>query len=373
MTTRALNRALLARQGLLERMDGSVVEAVERIGAIQAQHWPAVPVALWSRLRGFRAEDLYGVLDARQLLMGTLLRGTLHVVSAREHPCYAAVVRDSGAAGWQRTDAEPPPEVDALRAALVAHAATARTAEELIAFIEAWIDRHQLPLADAELAFQRGYKWRPLIASCGLIRAPAGERWDGAKPPAAAIAPPAPAWDSSEEALDAVVRCHLRAFGPAAAEDVAGWIGWRTPPVREALRRLAPDLAQFEDEAGRTLHDLEDAPRPDPDTPAPVRLLPWFDSVLLAYAAKHRARILPEAYKDRVYVRANLQWLPTFLVDGLVAGTWSIQAARREATLSLRPFAEPSPGTRTELIEEAERLLRFLRPAASAHRVTVDV
>ena len=84
-------------------------------------------------------------------------------------------------------------------------------------------------------------------------------------------------------------------------------------------------------------------------------------------------RQLYEAYKDRVYVRANLQWLPTFLVDGLVAGTWSIQAARREATLSLRPFAEPSPGTRTELIEEAERLLRFLRPAASAHRVTVDV
>jgi hypothetical protein len=373
LTTQALNRALLGRQGLLDRMDGSVVDAVERVGAIQAQHWPAVPVALWSRLRGFQADDLYRALDARQLLMGTLLRGTLHVVSAREHPCYAAVVRDSGAIGWRRTDAEPPPEIDALRAGLVAHAATTRTGEELIAFIEAWIDRNRPPLAEAELTFQRGYKWRPLIASCGLVRAPSGERWDGAKPPAAAMAPPAPAWAVTGEALDAIVRCHLRAFGPSAAEDIAGWIGWRTPPVREALRRLAPELVQFEDEAGRTLHDLEDAPRPDPDTPAPVRLLPWFDSVLLAYAPKHRARILPEAYKDRVYVRANLQWLPTFLVDGLVAGTWSVQAGRREATLSLRPFAEPSRTVRAEIIAEAERLVRFLRPAAASHQVTVDV
>jgi Winged helix DNA-binding domain len=373
LTTRALNRALLARQGLLERMDGSAVEAVERAGAIQAQHWPAVPVALWSRLRDFQAEDLYRALDARQLLMGTLLRGTLHVVSAHEHPAYAAAVRDSGAAGWQRTGAPAPPEIDRLRADLVAHAATARTSDELIAFIEAWIAHHRPPLAGAELDFQRGYKWRPLIASCGLVRAPAAERWDGAKPPAAAVAAPEPAWASPQVALDAVVRCHLRAFGPAAADDVAGWIGWRTAPVREALARLGPELVQFEDEAGRTLHDLPDAPRSDPDAPAPVRLLPWFDSVLLAFAPKHRARILPEAYKDRVYVRANLQWLPTFLVDGLVAGTWSVQAVRREASLSLLPFTTLGARVRAELVEEAERLVRFLRPAAPAHRVTVDV
>jgi hypothetical protein len=373
LTVRALNRALLARQGLLDRWDGPAVEAVERAGAIQAQHWPAVPVALWSRVAGFRAEELYAALAARELVMGTLLRGTLHVVSAREHPQYAAVVRDSGAASWQRTDAEAPPEVDVLRAELVAHAATPRTVEELRAFVEDWIERNRPPLAEAEVAFQRGYRWRPLIASCGLVRAPADGRWDGAKPPAASVAPPAPASASPEEALDAVVRRHLRAFGPAAADDVAGWIGWRTPPVREALERLGPELAHFEDESGRALHDLAGAPRPDPDAPAPVRLLPWFDSVLLAYAPRHRARILPEAYRDRVYVRANLQWLPTFLVDGLVAGTWSMDATKREAVLALRAFAPLAPQVRTELTGEAERLVRFLRPAAAAHRVTLDV
>jgi len=373
LTLRALNRALLARQGLLGRGDASPVEAVERIGAIQAQHWPAVPVALWSRVRDFGADDLYRALEARELVVGTLLRATLHVVSARQYPFYAAVVRDSGATGWQRTDAEAPPEIDLLRAELVAHAATPRTVEELRGFVDEWIERNRPPLADAELAFQRGYRWRPLIASCGLVRAPAGGRWDGARPPAASMAPPQPASASTAEALDAVVRSHLRAFGPASADDVAGWIGWRTPPVREALERLGPELVRFEDEAGRVLHDLPDSPRPDPDGPAPVRLLPWFDSVLLAYAPRHRARILPEPYKDRVYVRANLQWLPTFLVDGLVAGIWSVSAVRREAVLSLQPFSRLSRPARTELIAEAERLVRFLRPAATAHHVTVDV
>jgi hypothetical protein len=103
-----------------------------------------------------------------------------------------------------------------------------------------------------------------------------------------------------------------------------------------------------------------------------VRLLPWFDSVLLAYTPRHRARILPEAYKDRVYVRANLQWLPTLLVDGLVAGTWSVQAGKREAALSLRPFTELSRPVLRELTEEAERLVRFLRPTASSHRVVIE-
>jgi Winged helix DNA-binding domain len=370
---RALNRALLARQGLLRRHDAAAVEVVERIGPIQAQHWPAVAAALWSRTSGFAAGDLYAALHARHLVMGTLLRGTLHVVSARQHPSYAAVVRDSEATAWRRTDAEPAPEVDALRADLVAHASSPRTRDELVAFVEAWIDQHRPPVAEAELAFQRGYRWRPLIASCGLVRAPAGARWDGARPPAASVAPPAPPSESGEDALDAVVRWHLRAFGPAAADDVAAFIGWRTPPVRASLERLAPELFRFEDDRGRAVYDLPDAPRPDPDTPAPVRLLPWFDSALLAYTPRHRARILPDEYRDRVYVRANLQWLPTFLVDGLVAGTWSAPAGRREAVLALRPFAALPRPVGSELTAEAERLVRFLRPEAATHRVTVDV
>jgi Winged helix DNA-binding domain len=371
LTTRALNRALLARQGLLERWDLPVVEAVEAAGALQAQYWPAIPAALWSRVSGFAAADLHAALAERRLLLGTSLRGTLHVVSARQHPSYAGVVAGSGFT-WRRTDAEAPPEMERLAAELLAHAAEApRSQDELVAFLEAGLERLRPALAEDELAHQRQYRWRPFLAACGLVRHAVDGRWDGARSPEGRMAPPAPP-SATGPALDDVVRWHLRSFGPASADDVAAWIGWRTPPVREALDRLAPDLVRLRDEAGRALYDLPGAPRPDPDTPAPVRLLPWFDSVLLAYAPKHRARILPEPYRDRVYVRANLQWLPTMLVDGLVAGTWSLQAARREAVLSLRPFAELAPAARTAVVEEAERLVRFLRPEAGTHHVAVE-
>jgi hypothetical protein len=152
---------------------------------------------------------------------------------------------------------------------------------------------------------------------------------------------------------------------------VAGWIGMRTPPVRASLEGMGEALARFRDSDGRVLYDLPSAPRPEPDTPAPVRFLPWFDSVLLAYAARQRRRILPDAYRELAYVRANLQWLPTFLVDGMVAGTWSLQVRRREAVLTLRMFERLSTGIRSELAEAGERLLRFSEPAAASHAVAL--
>lgn len=168
------------------------------------------------------------------------------------------------------------------------------------------------------------------------------------------------------------MRRHLRAFGPAGADDVAQWIRWKVPPVRAALERLEPELVRLEDAGGRTLYDLPEAPRPDPETAAPVRLLPWFDSVLLAYAPGRRARILPDAHKDAVYARANLQIRPTILIDGLVAGTWSLEGRGRKATLALRPLERLSARTRRELGDEAERLLGACRPEAKSRDVTFE-
>jgi hypothetical protein len=165
------------------------------------------------------------------------------------------------------------------------------------------------------------------------------------------------------------VRRHLRAFGPATPDDVASWIGWRTPQVRPALERLK--LERFEDDRGRTLYDLPDAPRADPETPAPPRLLAAFDSVLLAYESKRRARILPDRHRDAVYERRNLRIKPSYLVDGLVAGTWSLEVKRREATVRLQPLQRLAKATRTELFEEAERVARAVQPEAKAHRVAI--
>ncbi len=125
-------------------------------------------------------------------------------------------------------------------------------------------------------------------------------------------------------------------------------------PVRAALQRLESELASFEDEEGRALYDLPEAPRPDPQTPAPPRLLAAFDSVLLAYAVKHRARILSEAHREAIYERANLRIRPSFLIDVLVAGTWSVQVRRREAILTLTPLERLARSARAALTAEAE-------------------
>jgi hypothetical protein len=371
---RELNRALLARQGLLERLDAPLVEAVEAVGALQAQHWPALPVALWSRVQNFARADLHDALGRRELLSGTLLRATLHLVSAREHPAYAAVVAAAGTDDWRRTAAEPGGEVDALRAGLLAYTRDApRSGEEIAAFIEEWVAAHPRALDPTELERQRAHRWRAFLRWSALVREPADGRW-GTKAPAALRAAPgseAPPV-GEEEALETVIRRHLRAFGPAGAEDIAGWIGWRVTPVRAALERLAPQLVGLEDERGRPLFDLPQAPRPDAETPAAPRLLAAFDSVLLAYAVGRRARILPDAHREAVYERANLRIRPTFLVDGLVAGTWSIEVRRREATLTLRALARLARDERAALVREAERLVQALHPDAVAHSVLFE-
>ncbi len=376
LTNRELNRALLARQGLLTRFDLTVVEAVEAIGALQAQYWPSMPVALWSRVRDFQSEALYRALEERELAAGSLLRQTLHLTSARQHPTYAAVVEAGGGNEWRRTAAAAPSDMQRLRSALSEYAQSEpRTSGDLVDFIEGWIERHQPALDQAELRHQRTYRWRPLLRSSWLVRVPADGHWSGARTPAAFRAAPSfPLGSplSTQSALEAVIRFHLGAFGPAAPDDVASWIGWRVGPVRAALEGVDSDLLRFRDDSGRMLYDLPGAPRPGGDTPAPPRFLPWFDSVLLAYASRHRTRIVSEPYRDRVYLRANLQVLATFLVDGEVAGTWSVEARRQQATLTLRPFAQLNRTIRAALEEEGDRLLRQMHPAAPAHHVELE-
>jgi hypothetical protein len=362
----ALNRALLGRQGLLERLDMPLDKAVEAIGALQAQQWNALPVALASRVEEFTPDKLYEALERGTLLAGTLLRGTLHLVSKREHPAYAAIGDAAREPFWRRTDAEPGPGIDALLSALLADAGKdARSGEEIAAFLDEWVSEHPDALDAGELARQRELKWRPFLRWGAFVRAPADGKW-GAKAPAGLRAAPRQV-RATDAKLDDVVRRHLRAFGPAAADDVATWIGWRAPQVRPALERL--DLEYFEDTRGRALYDLPDAPRPDAETPAPPRLLAAFDSVLLAYDSKHRVRILPDRHRDAVYERRNLRIKPSYLVDGLVAGTWTIETKRREAIVTLTPLQRLTKTARTELVEEAERMARAVAPDAKAHGV----
>jgi hypothetical protein len=367
MDSRALNRALLARQGLLTPLDTDVVSAAEAIGAVQSQYWPAVATAFAARMAAFDPADLYAALERRELLTGPLVRGTLHVASARDHALYAAVADASGVCDWQRTTKEPLPEAAELRTLVADYTSATRTREQIAAFIEDWLAAHPGAVPDTEADRQRQSGWRPVLTWPGYTRV---GRWETPKGPDAVLAAPilpgsadAP---SPQDALDAVVRAYLRAFGPAGADDLAQWIAWKLGPVRESLARLGDALTEFEDESGRTLYDLPDSPRPGGDLPAPARLLPWFDSTLLAYTPARRQRILPEGTWDRVYRRVGLRVDPTFLVDGFVAGLWSVKATARKAELTLAPFGSLPKATRADVAQEAERLLGVLYPKATA-------
>ncbi|MDX5459247.1 winged helix DNA-binding domain-containing protein [Micromonospora tulbaghiae] len=376
MSDQALNRALLARQGLIERHRRPLAEVVESVGALQAQHWPAVAQGLWTRVDGLTTGDLYAALGRGELLLGTSLRRTLHLTSAREHAAYAAAADGAGVNEWRRAKAEPTARAGELRAELLRHTSRqARTGDQIAEFVEDWIKRHPDTFDAAEADAQRQYRWRAFYTWSALVRAPEDGEWSGRAPAAFRTAPCPPGSDrapSPDDALADVVRRHLRAFGPAAAEDVAAWTGWRVPPVRAALERLSSELERFTDGAGRTLYDVPDGPRPEAGTEVPARLLPAFDSTLLAYTPKHRGRILPDDVKDRVYARANLQIKPTVLVDGVVAGLWKINATKRTATMTVTAFRRLDKKTRGAVEAEAGELLRFDQPDVPQHRVVFD-
>ncbi|WP_066369802.1 winged helix DNA-binding domain-containing protein [Herbidospora mongoliensis] len=364
ITIRALNRALLARQGLLERMRLPLPGVAERIGALQMQYWPALGPALWARAHECPPASPWQAHATGDLVTGTLLRGTIHTVTPGDYPAYAAVSAASKVGSFR---AGPEPEIGELLAMVREMGETPRPGPDLVAAIDAWVVANPGVFSDREIELQRLYRWTSVVMRVGFIRVPAEGEWSRRTPVLYARGPvkelpPLP------EALEFVIRRHLGAFGPAAAEDVASWIAWNITPVRNALEAM-PDLVRDTDDDGRTLFDLPGAPRPGEDAEAPVRLLPWFDSTLLAYAPGRRTRILPDAHKDHVYVKANGQLKPSFLVDGKVAGLWTITSTKAGAALILTPLEQVPIRAKAELVAEAKRLLEFTHHDAASHEV----
>jgi hypothetical protein len=376
MTDRELNRAVLARQHLLDRADLSLDAAVEAVGALQAQYAPAPPVALWSRLRDLTLDGYASALRQRRLVTALLMRGTMHVVSAAEYWPIAAAVASLQNRSSSPIERSSPVDLVALRADLAGRVADVPVSQaEVTAYLRDWLFGHGHDPEDPEVAMLGRLAWRGVRGSTAVLNVQSRGAW-GQRAPDAYVAARAvlpPPRSGGDEALSVLVRHHLRAFGPAAAEDVASWTGATGPAqLREALAALAPELLRFRDEAGRLLFDLADAPRPGTDVAAPVRYLPSFDSLLLAYAARFRERVLPEPYRPAVIRTANLQVLATFLVDGMVAGTWEVQVERKLAMLVVRPLGLLAREDRQPLIDEGERLVRFVKPLAGSHGVRIE-
>ena len=349
---RALNRATLARQLLLSRADVPVLDAVAHLGGLQAQEPQEPFVALWSRLRAFDPADLSDLVTERRAVRTHLMRRTVHLVTAEDVLAWrsrhdamlrqrvlgvyrelAGVDLDELAAAGREVlaDGEPRSMPDLARAVAPRWPTTQpRALGEML--VAALIPMVQLPPR-------------------GLWRTKAGVRngllsgWLGREVDPLVL-------DGTAPVGQAMARRYLAAFGPAATADLRAWSGLTGLPA--AVTAIREELVAFRDERGRELLDLPDAPRPDPDTPAPVRFLPAFDNAILGY--DDRSRIIDDAHRGLSVLGARV-----VLVDGRVAATWTVDAGTVEVT----PLRRFSRADRTAVADEGRALASFLSEGES--------
>jgi hypothetical protein len=365
LTLRELNRAMLARQMLLERKRTDVVAAVERLAALQAQWAPSPYTALWSRLSGFKREDLWAAIESHRVIRARLMRGTLHLVSARDFYAYAVATQDLQRGAWNRLQIAKGVSPQRMAPVAVAFARRPRQKEDVIAHLR---ER----LGDVFDDRFNWLVWRFVSAHADLVSAPPGGHWGYGGTDAPYVA--AKHWiragrrPNEADAIDLLVRRCIAALGPVTLADIAKFAGQVPARIRPALDRLAPTLRRFTDESGRALFDLPRAPRPPGDTAAPVRFLPRYEQILIAY--QHRDRVIAAGHRGAVYSKNGIIEA-TFLVDGAVAGTWAVETKQSEAVLTVRPFARLASSDRAAALAEGERLVRFVAPDVKRHGARV--
>jgi Winged helix DNA-binding domain len=345
---RALNRALLDRQWLLRRVDVPVWEAVEHLVGLQAQSSLPPYQGLWSRVEGFDPHELGRMLTDREVVRLTLMRATVHLVTVRDalllRPLVQVVVErnHSGAFGRRMGGADPARLATAVRNLLADGPLTARELGQ--ALVERGIGDDVQAIGNAARVYLPLVQTPPrgVWGAGGQAKYATLESWTGRKLDA-------------EPSIDEVALRYLGGFGPASVMDMQNWSGLTR--LKEVFERLRPKLVTFRDESGRELFDLPDAPRPDADVPAPVRLLGEYDNVLLGHA--DRRRIIPEDFPWAAMLEEGHFVLP-LLVDGMLRATWRIERdGKRRATLLIRSFRRLARRERDEVAAEAQRMVDF--------------
>ena len=341
LSERELNRALLARQLLLERSKTSIPQALERVGGIQAQYAPSMYIGLWTRLEKIDREALTRALERASVVQGTLLRATIHLVTRRDWWTWSAATRERRREEWLRTRKG---------------VATATELAGIARSVRARIGGGSIARPELQEMIGKGPQGISAInAWLDLVRVPPSGTWDRRRADRFALAAewigpdPKPA---KGEATTSLIESYLRAFGPATVAEAADWAGLPIGAVKSALGDL--ELRRFRAEDGAELIDLARLPLPDPGTPAPARLLPVWDATTLAHA--RRGQLLPEKHRSKVFSTKTPQSINTFMVDGQVAGGWRLEKGR----VKLEPFERLDKAARRELDQEGERLASFV-------------
>jgi hypothetical protein len=375
LSRRAVNRALLARQLLLDRAElpeagperaAQVTSTVEHLVGLQAQA-PFPPYyGLHSRLDGFRPEDLAALITGRRVVRIALMRGTIHLVSARDCLPLRQLVQPvierglRGAFGKQLAGVDPAALAAAGRRLVEAEPMTFSQLGQALA--ARWPDHQPAALAQAVRAFVPLVQLPPraVWGKAGQSVHTSAEHWLG--PPGSV--PQAPGADPA--ALARLVTRYLGAFGPATVRDVQAWSG--LTGLKAVLEQLRPCLVTFRDEQGAELFDLPTAPRPGEDAPAPPRLVAEFDNLVLSHAERSRV-ISPGAASKISTVNGVIPG--TVLIDGFVTGMWRLERARDTATLTIELFGPQRPPgpepVRDALAAEAGRVLAFGAPGMTHH------
>ncbi|MEK5389464.1 winged helix DNA-binding domain-containing protein [Margalitia sp. FSL K6-0131] len=348
LSTRALNRALLARQMLLNRVDIPVIDAIERLVGIQAQDPMAPYFGLWNRLKEFCQEDLSNLILDKKVVRLALMRSTIHLVSSQDGMSLRPLVQSVQESVLKNSFGKYLNGVD-----------TCAIAEAGRALVET------KPLTFSELGKLLGNQW-PNVDSAALaavvrtmiplVQLPPRGIWGKS---GKAVHTSAEVWlgalPFSKLTTEDMILRYLAAFGPATIKDIQVWSG-RTRLI-ENVEHLLPQLIIFHDEEGNELFDIPNAPRPEENIPSPPRFLGDFDNMLLSYA--NRKRIMDESYRNKVFTKNGII-RPTILIDGCVSGIWKYVKEKGIVRLIIELFKEVSEQDQNELTEEGNRLLDFI-------------
>lgn len=342
LSQHALNRALIERQMLRERADLGAFATIERLVGIQAQEPKSPYIGLWTRLQNFQPQELEDLLVSRHVVRILLMRGTIHLVSAQDALTLRPHMQlrldrelQSGPFAKRLKGLDLDEVADAGRKIL--DEAPQGTADAGKLLQPRWPDREHTVLGNA------------LRNKLALVQLPPRGLWHRS---GRAICTTLETWlDQEQHAMprERLVLRYLKAFGPATVMDAQQWSG--LTKLAEVFEALRPQLVTFRNEAGKELFDLPDAPRPDPETPLPVRLLPEFDNILLAHA--DRRRVIAD---DRLGVVVGGK--PTVLVDGYVVATWTIS---KDKTITVDYLDELPQSRKKAVAEECDRLQDWLR------------